>query len=87
MNDRVGCPLHDPLVVACLLDPSLVTIEKMQVDVELAGHLTRGRSVSWRPHRTALTGGKSLHTFKPIDVAVDVNTTTFVNMLIEQLST
>jgi len=85
MNNRVGCPLHDPLVVASLLDPSLVTIEKMHVDVELAGHLTRGRSVSWQPHRTALTGGKPLHTLKPIDVAVDVDNEAFVKMLIEQL--
>ncbi|MBN9510322.1 MAG: nucleoside hydrolase [Alphaproteobacteria bacterium] len=43
-----GCGLHDPLAVAVAEDPSLVTAEAMQVDVELAGELTRGQLVADR---------------------------------------
>ena len=43
-----GCGLHDPLAVAVAEDASLVTTEAMQVDVELAGELTRGQVVADR---------------------------------------
>ncbi len=43
-----GCSLHDPLAVAVAEDPSLVTIEPMHVDIELAGELTRGQVVADR---------------------------------------
>jgi purine nucleosidase len=43
-----GCALHDPLAVAAAEDPSLVTTEKMQVDVELAGEITRGQMIADR---------------------------------------
>ena len=43
-----GCGLHDPLAVAVAEDASLVTTEAMQVDVELAGELTRGQMVADR---------------------------------------
>src|SRR5260370_4202403 len=48
-----GCGLHDPLAVAIAEDPSLATTERMCVDVELAGALTRGSTVADR-RRTAL---------------------------------
>ena len=37
-----GCGLHDPLAVAIAEDPSLAETERMLVDVELNGALTRG---------------------------------------------
>lgn len=43
-----GCGLHDPLAVAVAEDASLVSTEAMQVDVELAGELTRGQMVADR---------------------------------------
>jgi purine nucleosidase len=43
-----GCSLHDPLAVAVAEDASLVTLEPMQLDVELAGTLTRGQVVADR---------------------------------------
>lgn len=43
-----GCGLHDPLAVAVAEDASLVTTEAMQVDVELAGEITRGQVVADR---------------------------------------
>jgi hypothetical protein len=57
----------------------------MRVDVELAGTLTRGRSVSWHPSRTTLTGTKLLHELDPIDVAVDVDGGRFVDLLLGRL--
>jgi inosine-uridine nucleoside N-ribohydrolase len=47
-----GCGLHDPLAAAIAEDRSLATIERMCVDVELAGQLTRGQTVADR-RRTA----------------------------------
>lgn len=43
-----GCGLHDPLAVAIAEDPSLATLERLCVDVELAGVLTRGQTVADR---------------------------------------
>ena len=48
-----GCGLHDPLAVAIAEDPALATTERMFVDVELHGALTRGETVADR-RRTAL---------------------------------
>lgn len=44
-----GHPIHDMLVVAYLLDPSLFTTEKLYVTVETEGAITRGQTVAdWR---------------------------------------
>jgi purine nucleosidase len=43
-----GCGLHDPLAVAVAVDPSLVGLERMYVDIELNGELTRGQTVADR---------------------------------------
>lgn len=48
-----GCGLHDPLAVAVAEDPTLVGLERMYVDVELHGELTRGQTVADR-RRTAI---------------------------------
>lgn len=47
-----GCGLHDPLAVAIAEDPSLATMERMYVDIELHGELTRGQTIADR-RRTA----------------------------------
>jgi len=47
-----GCGLHDPLAVAIAEDPSLAQTERMFVDVELHGELTRGQAIADR-RRTA----------------------------------
>ena len=44
--------LHDPVAVAVAEDPSLAKTERMLVDVELNGALTRGQTVADR-RRTA----------------------------------
>jgi purine nucleosidase len=48
----LGCGMHDPLAVAIAEDRSLVKTERMCVDIELAGTLTRGMAVADR-RRTA----------------------------------
>ncbi len=50
--DIAGCGLHDPLAVAIAEDRTLVRTERMCVDMELAGTLTRGMAVADR-RRTA----------------------------------
>jgi purine nucleosidase len=41
-----GCGLHDPLAVAIAEDPTLATVERMCVDIELSGALTRGATIA-----------------------------------------
>ena len=60
-----GCGLHDPLAVAIAEDPTLAKTERMFVDVELHGELTRGQTVADR-RRTAVP----LHN---ADVCMEVN--------------
>ena len=43
-----GCCLHDPLAVAVAEDPTLARTERMFVDVELHGVLTRGQTIADR---------------------------------------
>ncbi len=46
-----GHPIHDMLVVAYLLQPSLFETEKLYVTVETEGAVTRGQTVpDWRPY-------------------------------------
>lgn len=40
-----AAPLHDPLAIACLLDPGMVTLRHVHVAVETSGGFTFGRSV------------------------------------------
>jgi len=72
-----GCALHDPLAVAVALDPSLVTIEPMQVDVECAGELSRGQVIPDR-RRTGTTVPNA-------GVCVDVDVERFVGGFVETL--
>ena len=84
---RVGCALHDPLAVAVVLDPTLVTISTVRVDVELVGRLTRGRPVSWIVNDPSPNAGVKLPDLKPIDVAIDVRKEAFVAMMMQRLLT
>lgn len=52
--DITYCALHDPLAVAVAEDPSIVSLEAMQVDVECVGELTRGQVIPDR-RRTGTT--------------------------------
>src|SRR5579871_4174413 len=65
-----GCGLHDPLAVAIAEDPTLATTERMFVDVELHGALTRGETVADR-RRTAVDRHNA-------EVCVDVDRPRFI---------
>jgi purine nucleosidase len=43
-----GAAMYDPLAVATVIDPTLVTLKKMHVDVETKGEFTRGETVANR---------------------------------------
>ena len=72
-----GCGLHDPLAAAIAEDRSLATIERMCVDIELAGTLTRGQTVADR-RRTA-QGREN------VDVCLDVDVGRFSERFVAAL--
>ncbi len=43
-----GAAMYDPLAVAVVIDPTLVTLKSMHVDVETKGEFTRGETVANR---------------------------------------
>jgi inosine-uridine nucleoside N-ribohydrolase len=43
-----GAAMYDPLAVATVIDPTLVTLREMHVDVETKGEFTRGETVTNR---------------------------------------
>jgi inosine-uridine nucleoside N-ribohydrolase len=43
-----GAAMYDPLAVAVVIDPTLVTLQNMHVDVETKGEFTRGETVANR---------------------------------------
>ncbi|RJX40224.1 nucleoside hydrolase [Paenibacillus pinisoli] len=45
-GDRTGCALHDPLAVAVAIDPSLVAVQPMVLQVDLEGVHSYGRTVA-----------------------------------------
>ena len=44
----VGAAMYDPLAVGTVIDPTLVTLKDMHVDVETKGEFTRGETVANR---------------------------------------
>jgi inosine-uridine nucleoside N-ribohydrolase len=75
-----GIVLHDPLAMAVALDPSLVTLEPMSVEVECEGKLTRGLSLADRrgipSHRKRVPGCR---------VAMDVDADAVLRLFLERL--
>ena len=47
-NGWSGAAMYDPLAVAVVVDPTLVTLKDMHVDVETRGEFTRGETVANR---------------------------------------
>jgi purine nucleosidase len=70
-----GCGLHYPLAVAIAEDPSLATRQRMCVDVELSGALTRGQTVANR-RRTAADRRNA-------DVCLEVDADRFAERFVE----
>jgi inosine-uridine nucleoside N-ribohydrolase len=83
---RQGCPLHDPLALAALIDPEVLTTRVASVDVELRGALTRGRTVAWdATDEQRLTTGLLLPDSRPATIASDVDNERFVALLLNRL--
>ena len=66
-------PVHDPVAVACVLDPSIVRTVAAPVAVELTGRYTRGATVVDLHRRTGLTVNA--------DVAVGLDVDAFWRLL------
>lgn len=75
-----GVSLHDPLAVAAMIDPSLVKTERVRVDVETKGELTRGMTVidRRRYHRDAGESGN-------VEAGVSVDGPRFLDMFFERV--
>jgi purine nucleosidase len=72
-----GAFIHDPLVVAAALDPSLVTTEPVAVDVDVSGGVADGQTVAdWRR-----LWGRTPN----VDVAVTADADAFLQRLVERV--
>ncbi|HVA85761.1 MAG TPA: nucleoside hydrolase [Candidatus Saccharimonadales bacterium] len=72
-----GAFIHDPLALATALDPGLVRTEALTVDVELAGRLTTGETVTdWRH-----VWGRPPN----VDVAIEARADVFLERFIERV--
>ena len=74
-----GAPIHDAVVVAHVLDSSLVTTRHRNVEVELASELCRGRTVVDLWHRT----GRAANAH----VGVGLDSARFFDLLVERIAT
>jgi purine nucleosidase len=88
-----GTPMHDPLAVGVAVDPSLVTLREMRVDVETRGEFTRGMTVGNRNgavERNVVQGDRLVMVgIDPVapntSVAVQVEADRFLKLFIERL--
>ncbi len=84
---RPGCALHDPLALAALIDPGVVTARVACADIELHGMLTRGRTVAWDPaDEETLQSGLHLPDVRSITIAQDVDNDRFMPLLLGRLT-
>jgi purine nucleosidase len=83
---RDGCPLHDPLALAAVLDPEVVRTRTATVDMELHGAVTRGRVVAWdASDPEALSAGLHLPDSRPVTIADGVDHERFMSLLLDRL--
>lgn len=83
---RDGCPLHDPLALAALLDPEVIRTRSRSVDIELYGRLTRGRTVAWDANNPELMQiVVPIHEARQVDIAFEVDNSRFMPMLLDRL--
>ena len=88
--------MHDPLTVAYLIDPTLLTLKDYVVEIETSGEFTAGESVAYGsaperfspPMNTSLpTTGTVSRDFKPnAKVAVEVDPDKFFHLLLSRLT-
>jgi pyrimidine-specific ribonucleoside hydrolase len=73
-----GSPIHDAVAVAHVAVPGLVRTQRHHVDVETTGELTRGRTVV---DDRGVPGPA-----RNVDVALDIDRSWFVDLLIEAVA-
>jgi purine nucleosidase len=73
--------MHDPLCMAAVFRPDLITWEEAYVDVELTGTLTMGETVGYFAH-----SGKPLPHAPNARVSVEVDTESFIQLFIERIT-
>jgi purine nucleosidase len=86
--------VHDPMALAALIDPSLVKLQDLLVEIETQGELTAGETVAYRksPVRRSAPMSDAPHaiadsTFKPnCRVALDVDADRFLEFLVGRLT-
>lgn len=78
---RRGCPVHDALAAAILVNPALAISDRVPVHVELHGRLTRGATLidnrplpSPEPHRPAVSVVRRVDVDASLDHLVDALT-------------
>ena len=88
--------MHDPLTVAHLIDPTILTLKDYYVQIETQGEITAGESIGWEhapvhrspPLDTGMPAGEPADAeFKPnAKVAVEVDSDKFFKLLIPRLT-
>lgn len=76
-----GCWLHDPLAVCVAIDPSIVRLEPMHVQIELVSPMFRGQTVGWDLHFPYLLPRRHAN----VQVCVGVDTDRFMSMFLGSL--
>lgn len=77
--DHGGCPVHDPVAVAQLIQPTLVRAVERHVAVELGSGLCRGRTVVDMRRRRIPAAAPNA------SVAVDIDVAAFRRLLLDRL--
>jgi inosine-uridine nucleoside N-ribohydrolase len=77
--DWDGAPIHDAVALAHAFRPGIVTTLFLNVEVETASELNRGRTVVDRWHRTDRPPNA--------DVGVDIDADAFFELLLERIAT
>jgi purine nucleosidase/pyrimidine-specific ribonucleoside hydrolase len=72
-----GAPIHDAVAVAYVLEPSLVTVRRRNVEIELESELCRGRTVVDLWNRTDRP--------RNADVGVALDTARFFDLLVQRV--
>ncbi len=89
-----GPAMHDSLAVGTFLDPSIVTLQDLHVEIETAGTFTAGETVGYR--RAPMRGSPPMANgpvaempkeFKPnARVALDVDVNRFLKLLVDRIA-
>ncbi len=72
-----GCALHDPLTLATIIAPELLTLEEHYMDVDISGGISMGKTFADFYHTT----GKTTN----MKVALDVRGKEFVDLFLQRM--